>query len=501
MRVVTITAAPLTLGDLLAIADGAKVELAADVRATIAASRAVIDRMLEGTEPVYGLNTGVGHMKDSVLPAEELRSGQVMVLMTHAGGTGPPLDTERVRGAMAARLHGITRGGSGASPRVAEVLFAMLNTGVHPVVPSGGSVGAGDLGQMASVGQVMIGRGRAEFGGEVMAGADAMARAGIEPLQVEPKDGLTIVSSNAVSVADAARAVERAERVAAAADVVAALSLEATSGNPSIVQPAVGDAKPFPGQRASCAAVTGALEGSFLLEPGAPRSVQDPLSFRVIPQVHGALREAIAAARHAVEVELNGRGDNPLVSIDDDAMVHNGNFHPLVMAIAFDQLRIAMTHVGQIAERRMSHLWDLFFERIAGAGVPPPGWTPPELFGLQLRYPAAATFSALRHLAAPATLDTPPLDIGVEDHATAAPLTVRLTGEALGLLEQILSIEVLMANDVMNTAQTPASPLGAGTGAMSATARAAIDDLSDDRSPAEVQRRVAAAMFGPTGQA
>ena len=495
MRVVAITSAPLGLEDLLAIADGARVSLADDARAAIAASRAVIDRMLEGTEPVYGLNTGVGHMKDSVLPAEELRSGQEMLLMTHAGGTGPPLPAERVRGAMAARLHGITRGGSGASQGVAEVLVEMLNEGVHPVVPSGGSVGAGDLGQMASIGQVMIGRGRAEFRGEVLAGAEAMARAGIDPLQVEPKDGLTILSSNAVAIADAARAIERAEQAAAVADVAAALSLEATSGNPSVVRPAVGDGKPFPGQVASCTAVTEALEGSFLLAPGAALSVQDPLSFRVIPQVHGAFREAIAAARHAVEVELNGRGDNPLVSIDDGAMVHNGNFHPLVMAIAFDQLRIAMTHVGQISERRMSHLWDLFFERIAGAGVPPPGWTPPELFGLQLRYPAAATFSALRHLAAPATLDTPPLDIGVEDHATAAPLTVRLTGEALGLLEQILSIEVLMANDVMSTAQAPASPLGTGTGALSATVRAAVDALGDDRSPAEVQRRVAAAMF------
>ena len=495
MRVVTITSAPLGLEDLLAVGGGARVGLDDDVRATIAASRAVIDRMLEGNEPVYGLNTGVGHMKDSVLPAEELRSGQVMLLMTHAGGTGPALSTERVRGAMAARLHGITRGGSGASPRVAEVLMEMLNAGVHPVVPSGGSVGAGDLGQMASVGQVMIGQGRAEFGGEVMTGADALARAGIEPLLVEPKDGLTILSSNAVSIADAARTVERAERVAATADVVAALSLEATNGNPSIVRAAVGDAKPFAGQIASCAGVSDALAGSFLLEPGAARSVQDPLSFRVIPQVHGALREALAAARRAVEIELNGRGDNPMVSIDDDAMVHNGNFHPLVMAIAFDQLRIAMTHVGQISERRMSHLWDLFFERVAGAGVPPPGWTPPELFGLQLRYPAAAAFSALRHLAAPATLDTPPLDIGVEDHATAAPLTIRLTGEALDLLEQVLSIEVLMANDVMSTARAPASPLGTGTGALSATARAAVDGLGDDRSPAEVQRRAAAAMF------
>ena len=143
----------------------------------------------------------------------------------------------------------------------------------------------------------------------------------------------------------------------------------------------------------------------------------------------------------------------------------------------------------------MSHLWDAFFERIAGAGAPPPGWTPPELFGLpcDTRRPRRSPSST--HLAAPATLDMPPLDIGIEDHATGAPLAVRKTGEALDLLQQILSIEVLMANDVIDTAQVPASPLGTGTGALSATGRAAIDGLGDDRSPAEVQRRVAAAMF------
>jgi histidine ammonia-lyase len=505
MPVVTIDASPLEVEDLLAVARGARIALGDDARATIAASRAVIDRMLERDEPVYGLNTGVGHMKDSVLPADELRSGQVMLLMTHAGGTGPPLDRELVRGAMAARLNGIARGGSGASPRVADVLVEMLNAGVHPVAPSRGSVGTGDLGQMASVGQVMIGRGRAELGGDVMPGGEAMAEAGIEPLRPEPKDGLTILSSNAVSITDAALTLTRAQRLAEIADVVAALSIEATSGNPSIVRPAVGAAKPFPGQIASCEAVTRALTGSFLLEPGAPRSVQDPLSFRVIPQVHGAFRDAIAAARRAVEVELNGRGDNPLVSIDDDTMVHNGNFHPVVMAIAFDQMRVAIAHVGQISERRMSHHWDLFFERIAGAGVPPPGWTPPESFGLQLRYPAAATFSALRHLAAPATLDTPPLDIGIEDHATGAPLTVRITGEALGLLEELLSIEVLMANDLLAAAGATgggdalAPRLGAGTGALSDVVRGAVESPDDDRSPAEVQRRLASAMFAPEG--
>ena len=494
MGAVTITGAPLTVEELLEIVQGAEVGIGDAARAMIEASRAVIDRMLEGDEPVYGLNTGVGHMKDSRLPVEELRSAQEMLLMTHAGGTGAPLPADRVRAAMAVRLNGIARGGSGASPRVAEVLVDMLNAGVHPVVPSRGSVGTGDLGQLASVGQVMIGRGRAELGGVVVGGDEALRRAGIETLRLEPKDGLTIMSSNAASIGDAAFAVSRAGRLVERADAIAALSLESTHGNPSIAQPIVGAAKPFPGQIESCAAVIAALEGGRLSGPGTAGSVQDPLSFRVIPQVHGALREAVDAARRAVETELNGRGDNPLVSIGDDTMVHNGNFHPLVMAIAFDQLRIAIAHVGQISERRMSHLWDAFFERIAGAGAPPPGWTPPELFGMPLRYPAAATFAELRQLAAPATLDVPPLDIGVEDHATGAPLAVRTTHDALGLLEEILSIEVLMANDVLDT-ERPAPPLGEGTATVSAGARAAIDSLDEDRSTANVQRAVATSLF------
>ena len=498
---VTISDRPMTLEELLDVASGSRVELDETARSTISASRAVVDRMLEGDEPVYGLNTGVGHMKDERVPPDELRRTQVMLLMTHAGGTGDPLPLETVRAAMAVRLNGIARGGSGASMGVADVLAAMLNAGVHPVVPSRGSVGAADLGQLASVGQVALGAGRADLAGEILPGGTALARAGIDPLLLEPKDGLTFMSANAFSIGEGAIVLARARRLAEQADLSAGLSLEASRSGPSIVQPIVGEAKPFPGQIASCAAVLAALEGSDLLAAGAAASVQAPLSFRVIPQVHGALREAIDAASRAVVVELNGRGDNPLVSIEQDSMVHNGNFHPIVMAIAFDQLRIALAHVGQLSERRMSHLWDAFFEGISVAesladGPPSPsaapGWSPPEVFGVSLRYPAAATFAELKLLAAPVTLDVPPLDIGVEDHATNAPLAVRSTARALDLLEEILSIEVLLAGDVLGT-MTPPPALGSATGAMLARARAAIEAL-EDRSPAVVQRAVAAAL-------
>jgi histidine ammonia-lyase len=502
---VTISEDQLAIEELLRVVDGAPVHLGDGARATIAASRAVVDRMLEADEPVYGLNTGVGHLKDTRLPVDELRSTQVVLLMSHAGGLGATLPSRVVRAAMAVRLNGIARGGSGASPRVAEVLAAMLNAGVHPRVAERGSVGAGDLGQMASVGQVMIGAGRAELAGEVLPGAAALERAGIEPLRLEPKDGLTILSSNGFSIGAGALALKRAAELAARADMIAALSLEATHGNTSIADPAVGDAKPFPGQVEAVRGLEAALRGSDLLLPGAPHSVQDPLSFRVVPQVHGALRESIATARGAVEVELNGQGDNPLVSIEGERMVHNGNFHPIVMAIAFDQLRVAVAHVGQLAERRMSHLWDAFFEHVEALGGPgavagPPDGSVPsaasrplEPFGVSLRYPAAAVLAELRQLAAPATLDVPPLDIGIEDHATGAPLSVGQTDRALGLLEELQSIEALLAVDVLAFAD-PAPTLGAGSSRIMSATRSAVNGLPDDRTPADAQRAVAEAL-------
>ena len=195
-----------------------------------------------------------------------------------------------------------------------------------------------------------------------------------------------------------------------------------------------------------------------------------------MPQVHGALREYVAAARSAVTVELNAAADNPLVSLADQALVSNGNFQPVAMAIACDALRIAVAQVGQLSERRLSHLWDAFFQQLADGGPPP---TP--LYGMQLRYPAAALFPELRQLAGPATLDTPPLDLGVEDHGTGAPLSVRKTGTALGMLEDLLAIELLLARDVMATA--PDRPvLGAGTGvalAMVEEAMVAADPFAD----------------------
>ncbi len=375
---------------------------------------------------------------------------------------------------MAARLNGIARGGSGASVAAAEVLVALLNHGVHPQVPSTGSVGAADLGQLASIALVAVGQGQAVYRGEVLPGAEALTRAGIEPLVPSGKDGLALISSNALSIGEAALLVARAHHVAQMADLATALSMEAVGANPSILHPAVAAATGFAGQQQVADHLRELLAGSRLFEPGGVRSVQDALSFRVVPQVHGAFRHYLAGLEQAVSQELNAAADNPLASVAEQTMISNGNFHPMVLAIATDALRIALTHVGQLSERRMAHLWDGFF---AGPGPEPVG----RPLGQSLRYPAAAVFAELKHLAAPATLDTPTLDLGVEDHASGAPLSVRLTDRSLDLVHDLLAIETLLARDLLTRTADP-PPLGQRTGAL-------LADLDDVAAPRSAPRR------------
>ncbi|MGY1706483.1 aromatic amino acid lyase [Geodermatophilus sp. SYSU D00697] len=490
MTTVTISTAPLSVDDLLAVVGGARVELDAGARDAVAAARRVVDDALAADAAVYGLTTQVGHLRDTRLTEEEIRGEQRFLVLSHAGGVGPSLPVPVVRAALAVRLAGIARGGSGASVAAAETLVAMLNAGVHPVVAETGSVGAADIGQMAGMAQVAIGVGRARYRGEELPGAEALRRAGIRPLELSGKDGLALISANGVSVGQAALVVARAARAAAAADVAAALSMEAIRANPSVVHPAVGRAKGIPGQVAAADHLRELLAGSALLGPAGAASVQDPLSFRVVPQVHGALREYVAATRAAVATELAAAADNPLVSVEDRALVSNGNFHPMVLAIACDALRIAVAHVGQLSDRRMTHLWEAFFRQLAG---PPPT----AAHGLALRPPAAAVVAELRQLAAPATLDVPPLDNGVEDHATGAPLSARTADTALGLLEDVLAIELLLAADVLATAPE-GTRLGAGTAAALDLVRevtAAADPYPDavhrtlrERFPGEVRR-------------
>jgi histidine ammonia-lyase len=447
---VVVDDAPLTVPELVAVARGTSIALGPAAIERIRASRAVVDRLVSGEELIYGLNTGLGHGRNERVPVSALAAGQADIVRAHAGGFGPPLPVEVVRAAMAVRVAGIARGGSGASPAIAETYVAMLNAGLHPVVPVVGSIGASDLMHMAAIALVAMGEGEAEVGGERLSGADALARAGIAPVRLGPKDGLTVISANGVSIGHAALVVDRARVLGDTADLIVAVSLEAARGNPSVVDAVVATAKPVPGQAVAAARIRRYLEGSRLSVAVGSGSVQDALSFRVAPQVHGAFREVLTFATASVDTELAAMDDNPVVSIAEDRMISNGNFHPMLLALAVDAMRPALAHVGQLSDRRTGQIWDRLagdtgafsaeaFERMARYGSP------------LLRYSGAARTAELRTLAGPATLDVGPVDLGVEDHATNAPLAVRRTDEALAVAEDVLTVELLTATAVLGS--------------------------------------------------
>lgn len=506
---VLLTADGLSLEDLWRVAvDGERLEVAPEVDERLAAGRAVVERMLDGDRLVYGLNTGLGHQRDRRVSREELMEYQVRIVVGHAGAVGPPLPDEHVRALMAARVAGFAAGGSGVTPAACHALVDLLNAGVHPVVPEVGSVGAADLMHLAAVAKVLIGRGHARLDGETLKGAEALERAGLEPYVLQPKDGLALVSANSASIGMGALAVRQAERLVDLADAVVALSLETLSANPSPFDERAARAKGVPGSVLTAANVRAHLQGSALYDPATVLSVQDSLSLRTVPQVHGALREQLTFARRAVEAELNGMGDNPLVSVEDDEMISNGNFHPMVLAIAFEGLRVALAHVGQISERRLHKSTLIHFEASAslleagevleiepddeevhGDDSDVADYEAPGL----LAYAAAELAAELKSLADPVTFDVPPLDFDIEDHATLAPLAVATARRSLQKLETILVIEAITSATLLQ-ARRPRPRLGTGTAALYGQVRQAFRSLDPDSSGADAVEIVRAAL-------
>jgi histidine ammonia-lyase len=495
---VVLTPARITVEELARVAlEGATVEIDESVWERVRAGRAVVERALERGAPVYGLNTGLGPWKDQAAPLERLIDYQRRIVFERAGATGDPLPDEHVRALMFARVAGLAQGGSGATPGALAVLVAMLNAGVHPIVGETGSLGASDIGHMAMIADIAIGRGRARLNGETLPGSEALARAGLEPYELQPKDALAMVSANGASIGIGALTVLEAERLVDLADATAALSLEAIAGNLSPFDGEVARAKPVGGQIEAARRVRELLSGSYLEDPEAAQSVQDPLSFRVVPQVHGALREQVAAAREAVEVELNAMDDNPLASVEQDRMLSNGNFHPMVLALAFEALRVGLAHVGMISERRIGHASALGrqtspdFRPTAEKEESPSPLD--RLPNVTFATPMLAVVE-LKYLARPVTLESPTI-VGVEDHHTLAPTAVTYTRRSLHELETVLALEALAAAKALDG--LPELPrLGAGTRPLYDAARGVYDELGSGASPPEVvetaRRRVLA---------
>ena len=356
---------PLELdGNSLSIADTcaaarsrtAAVVLTPAARAAMERSRAVVDRLAAGDDPIYAVNTGVGYLAGVRIPREDLEQLQRNVVRSHAAGVGEPLAREVVRAMMLIRANVLAKGFSGIRPLVAERLCEMLARGVTPIVPSQGSVGAsGDLAPLAHIALVLIGEGQAEFEGAVLDGGEALQRAGIQAVALHPKEGISLINGTQAMLAIGCLELDAAETLANTADVVAALTLDAQRGTPRAFDPRIHRARPQTGQIQSAARLVRFFEGSEIREShrGCGR-VQDAYSLRAIPQVHGAVFDTLAEARRVFAIEVNSATDNPLVF--DGEILSGGNFHGEPVALQLDYLAIALAALAGISERRIDRL-------------------------------------------------------------------------------------------------------------------------------------------------
>ncbi len=440
-----LTGDDLTIEGVWAVAvDGARAALSDTARAHMHAARAVVDRAAHGLrEHTYGVNTGFGRFVSQSIPEELTKELQLRLLRSHACGVGDPYPNDVVRAAMLLRANTLAKGRSGARPEVVELLLDCLDHGVLPVVPSRGSVGAsGDLAPLAHLALPLVGEGEAWLDGERLPGGEALRRAGLEPMTLEAKEGLSLVNGTQFMAAFAALGLVRARRLAQAADIACALSLEALQGSRSSFIPQVHSLRPLRGQQDSAANVLALLEHSAINE--AHRwcdKVQDAYSLRCAPQVHGAVRDLLDYVEYTVSVELNAATDNPLVLVEDDLLVSNGNFHGQPLAFALDALAMGVAELASIAERRVERLVN---PSLSG-GLPPfltvdgglnSGFMIPQ-------YVAAALVSENKVLAHPASVDSIPTSAGQEDHVSMGNAAGLKAWQVLANAEWTLAIEFL----------------------------------------------------------
>jgi histidine ammonia-lyase len=471
--------AGVTIADVVLVARGhARVALAPDARMRISTARAVVERLAQSGTPIYGVNLALGANTGKPIPADDLSAYQERAVAGRAVGVGPRFPTEVVRAMLFARTASMAVGGSGVSPAVLDALLAMLNADVHPVVPTLGSIGAADLAPLAHLVLPLTGRGCAEYGGETLPGDLALARARLAPVRLAAKDGLALISANAASVGHGALVLRDCADALDALNIAAALSLEGFRANLSPLDPRVQAARPAPGQREIAARMATLLADAQLWQAGAARRVQDPVSLRCVSQVHGAARDALDAARDHVELELNCAADSPLVLTEWGEMLSTGNFHVPGLAIAFDTLGLALAHTAMLCVQRCQKLLS---PALSGLPLHLTRHGPEHSGFAAVQKTLVALYSAIRHLAHPASLDGVPVSEMVEDHAPMALRTVAKTGEIVEHLRLLAAAELLVAAQAVDLRELPPAALGAGTRAARSAVRAIVPMLDHDR--------------------
>lgn len=466
-------------------------ELAPAALERLRADRAVVERVLAGGAPVYGLTTGLGGNLGYRLESGEILAFQEQVILGRMVGVGDPLPQDVVRAGQLARVISFARGGTGVSPAVAVAAVALLDRGVTPVVPAIGSIGAGDLGLCAHLAAPLIGRGEAWFRGQRMPGAEALAAAGLEPAQLQAKDGLGLINASPITGGYAALVATDLCDLLLVAAAVAALADEAYAANLNVFDPRLAAARPAGAQPAAAALFRALLAGSSL-HAQPPRSIQDALSFRTMAQLFGSCHAALAQLCDAVEAEINGSSDSPLVFAAEGEMLSSPNFHAPMVALSFDSMAIALTHLATASVQRLIKLQNpqlsglpRYLSPVGGASV---GFN-------AFQKAAAALHAEIRLKATPASLDAVVVSETVEDHATHAFLCVRKLAEQLSLMRMLVAAEALVAAQAFDL-RAGAVP-GAGTRHVHEALRAAVPMLHADRPSGPDAMAAMDAIFAP----
>ena len=479
---IRLTGEDLRIDDVWAVAFGAAAAVLSDeARVKMRAARELVERAAHGThEHTYGINTGFGRFVSKSIPEEQTEELQLRLLRSHACGVGDPYPDVIVRAAMLLRANALAKGNSGARIETVELLLECLVRGVLPRVPSRGSVGAsGDLAPLAHLALPLVGEGEAWHDGELLPGADALAAAGLEPTRLAAKEGLSLVNGTQFMAAFGALGVMRARRLAKTADLACALSLEALQGSRTSFIPQIHRLRPLRGQSESAANVFHLLDGSAINE--AHRwcdKVQDAYSLRCAPQVHGASRDLLAYVEGTVAVELNAATDNPLVLVEDELLVSNGNFHGQPLAFALDALAMASSELANISERRVERLVNPNLSDGLPAFLTVDGGLNSGFMIPQ--YVAASLVSENKSLCHPASVDSIPTSAGQEDHVSMGNAAGLKAWQVIANAERALAIELLAGAQAVEFL-APLEP-GYGVRATHAFVRSLSPRLDDDRS-------------------
>jgi histidine ammonia-lyase len=445
MKTISLDGESFTLDDLEAVAQRrVRTLLSAGAKRRIAASRRVVDRLARRGSVSYGITTGFGRFSDVVIAGDRLSQLQKNLVRSHAAGTGEELPPEAVRGMIALRANTLAKGFSGVRRQTVEALLALLSRDVLPIVPGQGSVGAsGDLAPLAHLALGLIGEGEARFRGRRMPARRALRRARIAPVELEAKEGLALINGVQMSCAVGGLALARAGRLARVADLAGAMSLDASKGSDVAFDPRILRARPHPGALASGKNLRALLAGSEIRESHRDcGKVQDNYALRCMPQVHGAVRDGLAYAVRAIEIEMNSATDNPMVFAGSGEILSGGNFHGAPVAAALDLAAIVLTDLASISERRLEKLVN---PSLSGL----PGFLTPE-GGLQSGFmmaqvTAAALTSECKVLSHPASVDSIPTGAAKEDHVSMSSISARKLAKVVDNVTGVLAIELLAA--------------------------------------------------------